>query len=435
MKWELPDNVNPPDTVCVQFQVPNDPLYIAAFWGAITELGNWFNWQHDSARTAARAAMRMRKMYLAAQLLNCPPAPSGKGTGGYYRRGNMFQQPTDNPCLLQAQCPDGTWDTIYDGALCFVNPAPGGGKTPPAAGKCQEYMIGFHANSLTILPFLVNTGDTLAITTLVGAGNDGTLNWYCINGQYFIGGTCSGGEFTVGTDPVPTANHMSCVLKIGSSYYSFNSGTFTVPSGVVNEQIYIGVNDAPISDNSGDYAIDFVYCNNSAVPTVPWCHNSDFTVSPDAWVAPGYPGGGGFCETGTLASGLWSSGNGWRGQLYHQGDCTDLSVLTYIALDLGAPTALTNIQLDFDLETVAHPFDSWEIFGSTTLNNSGDVGLASASNPGTGPKSVVWTGTATYRYVKISLIKLQNAGSSPTATITSVQIKGTGANPFGSSNC
>lgn len=417
----------------MQLQLPDDPYFFQQFYGMLDQATQWFAYDRDTAKTGRLVAAYWKQVIRSIQF--CPP-PELVGPGFSVGEDMQIKQDPDNPCLVREVCPDGSLGcVVIDISKCLTNPAPGGGIKPPSQGNCQEYNINYFANALVLLPFLVNSGDTLTIISETGAGNDGGLTWFCPDGGQFAAGACVGGYFLQPSDPLPSVFHMATVLKVNGIYHKFTSGVFTVPSGIVNLPIYIGVNDAPIADNWGTYLIDFTYCNNQAIPSTPWCHNSNFTATPDGWSAPGYPGGGGFCETGTLPSGLWSSGNGWQGQDYHQSDCTDLSVLTYIALDLGVATPLTEITLDFNLETVAHPFDSWEIFGSTTLDNSGDVGLASASNPGTGPKSVVWTGTATYRYIKISLIKLQSAGSSPTATITSVQVKGTGTNPFGTSNC
>lgn len=41
----LPDKLTPHDLICVEMKIPNERLYRAAFVGALTELGRWWNWQ------------------------------------------------------------------------------------------------------------------------------------------------------------------------------------------------------------------------------------------------------------------------------------------------------------------------------------------------------------------------------------------------------
>lgn len=428
--FSLPANL-PTGYKCFQVMVPDDPYYTAQFVGSIERLAWWFNYDRDNARTG-RLVANLWKVSLAS-ITECKPAPPPEPGCCDCEECMQFRQ---QGCLLQAwDCLTQEWVTIYDNSQCISNPAPGGGVTPPSAGKCQEYKMNFFANALTPLPFVVNAGDTLTLVTLEGAGSDGTLHYYCPDGQHFIAGTCAGGAFLQSTDPLPTNYHMSVLLYIGSTYYSWYSGVFTVPSGVVNEPIYIGVNDSPIADNNGTYAVDFNYCNNVAPPVGTWCHKSDFTVSPDGWTAPGFNESGGTCETGLLPSGLWSSA-GYAGQLYHQADCTDLAVVEYIQLDLGSSVPITSVIVNFNLETAAHPSDEIAVYGSNSPGQSGGgTTLGSVTNPGTGPKVLTCSASASYRYIKIYGQKLQGAGTSPTATVTSVEIQGNGPNPLGTSNC
>jgi len=41
----LPQQIDPPDRICVQVNVPNTPEYIAAITGAISTLGKWWTWE------------------------------------------------------------------------------------------------------------------------------------------------------------------------------------------------------------------------------------------------------------------------------------------------------------------------------------------------------------------------------------------------------
>ncbi len=52
----LPAVINPLDTVCVPIEVPNDPNHIYAFWGALGELGRFWNWERDAFQSGEAAA-------------------------------------------------------------------------------------------------------------------------------------------------------------------------------------------------------------------------------------------------------------------------------------------------------------------------------------------------------------------------------------------
>lgn len=62
-KWVLPVTVNPALTRCFQVKVPDDPQYVAAFYGAMFELARWYNWQEDSGHTAKQVADVMLDNY------------------------------------------------------------------------------------------------------------------------------------------------------------------------------------------------------------------------------------------------------------------------------------------------------------------------------------------------------------------------------------
>jgi len=48
-KWLVPDVIDPVEKVCVQLEIPNDVKHIAAFWGALEQLGKAYNWEDSYA--------------------------------------------------------------------------------------------------------------------------------------------------------------------------------------------------------------------------------------------------------------------------------------------------------------------------------------------------------------------------------------------------
>lgn len=59
--WILPEPIDPGDRICVQFEIPNDPLYRAATRGAVEELAKWWNWErsYDIGDTRASQAAQL----------------------------------------------------------------------------------------------------------------------------------------------------------------------------------------------------------------------------------------------------------------------------------------------------------------------------------------------------------------------------------------
>lgn len=435
MKWDLPDNVNPPNTICVQFQVPDDPKYVAAFWGAILDLTVGFNWANDSGHTAKRAARRMRQMYLDAQLNNCavPPIPSGGGADG---DSYMLRQNPTNPCLLETSVDGVTWCVWADLSKCVPNPAPGGGSTPPGAGKCNEYQISIDSHAVTLMPFVANTGDTLQLESVSGASTDGTPVWYCPDGSIFYLGACAGGGSTVSGDPAPTVNHQALLWKIGSNYYPITSALFTVPAGVTAQPVYIQTNDASLTNNSGTYQIKFTFCNHQAVPPGAWCFDQNLQPSPSGWSFGSNPSTSvcGGTYAGTLGS--WVSGKGLDGTHLEQSDCVhDFSDLR-AQFDLGASVPFTvEVKGHGNGDNTGASFVQIYVSNDPTFT-SGVVLLINQNPLPVGAFDLTNTTSGSFRYILVTAQAINStATSGADIYVSNVKFSGTGSNPFGSSNC
>src|SRR5262249_21304880 len=128
---------------------------------------------------------------------------------------------------------------------------------PPPGGGHEQYCAKLDAAGKLLIPANVSTGDVIDLISAEGAGNDGgSTQWNCPDGSIFFAGRCAGGAGTSGGDPLPTANHMSLIVGIGTNYYAIDVGSpLTVPGGVSNEQAWIQVNDSGLSNNSGSYDV------------------------------------------------------------------------------------------------------------------------------------------------------------------------------------
>lgn len=131
--WRLPQVIDPPERLCVQLHIPNDLGHIMAFWGALQELGYWFNWERDAARTGAQVATVWKGVLQQAniQFNSDNPCPGGCETMIYDLRGDG--------CTLEVQREEGgVWELIADFSLCGaqgpegpVGPAGPQGETGP----------------------------------------------------------------------------------------------------------------------------------------------------------------------------------------------------------------------------------------------------------------------------------------------------------------
>jgi hypothetical protein len=271
--WPLPSNFPLPN-LCVQLQLPNDPYYIAQFQEQLRQMALWTNYDRDTGHNGTRAAGVWQAVIRSLQI--CPPTPTPPSLGEI---GDFELETRQEGCLLQVKCADGSWATIYDGSLCVPNPAPGNNppKVPP--GQSGSVCLIAQANAITQIPFLLNAGDILNFTSISGAASEGNPGWFCPDGEVYFLGLCGGGKFLVSGDPLNTTAHMALIMKIGATYYPVVAGSFTVPTGVVNQIAYVQVNKAVLTANAGQFQICVTYTNNQVVVPPANVQTFDFTIT------------------------------------------------------------------------------------------------------------------------------------------------------------
>jgi hypothetical protein len=54
--YPLPDTIDPGSNICIKVYVPDDPLYVAAFWAAYKYLATWVAWERTGDTSGAQAA-------------------------------------------------------------------------------------------------------------------------------------------------------------------------------------------------------------------------------------------------------------------------------------------------------------------------------------------------------------------------------------------
>lgn len=293
--FNLPTVVAPKDTVCYKINVPNDPAHIQAFLGVLYDLTLWVSWQRDAAHTGVQAAQVWKKIWSdLVQSTDCDcPTPIAESE---YEMSICEQLRFQNG-VLQALC-CGEWVTITGQPSQGIGGSgqPGDGSGSPAPGACQSYHAQMNGNEQWLCPAVVNAGDTVQVTNLTGAWNDGSVNWYCPTGQQFFAGDCTTSTTLNGADPLPTQPHMTLLTKIAGVYHNIGDGvSFTVPGGVTNALLILQPNDASLGDNSGEITFNIQVCNNQAAT---WSHYVDFTTAPHASPAGPYD--------------FWNPGIGWQ---------------------------------------------------------------------------------------------------------------------------
>jgi hypothetical protein len=295
--FPIPANVAPTGLRCIQLKIPDDDEHMAIFAGAIDLLCKWNSWQRDGTNNAALAASVWRAaIYDNPMFEICDSNPENAGYAGAGGGDEfMLRQNPTKPCLLETSVNGVDWCVWADLSKCLTpSGQPGEGTEPPApGGGSQCYELRLQASGTRLLPLIVNAGDTINLETSGGAGTDGSIHWFCPDGSIFFAGFCGGGAAPDPSDPLPTANHMAIIAQIAGTYYDLTNGIITVGGGVVNEQVFIQVNDSTLGDNSGEYTLSVCVTNNQAsefthvfkfdVTQGGFVFNSNSGWSPDQW--------------------------------------------------------------------------------------------------------------------------------------------------------
>jgi hypothetical protein len=159
----LPENPTPEGMICIPAYIPDDPLYIAAFWGQYDELTTWLAWERDAEHKGKEAAT----IWKTARDRSRDEWIEQGGCGG----SDMLRQNEENPCLIERSTDNGeTWETLVDMSLCKNESFdPYEGETPP-----QDAPVAAAASIVTELMRLVDWGIDEAETGEIVS----TYQWY-----------------------------------------------------------------------------------------------------------------------------------------------------------------------------------------------------------------------------------------------------------------
>jgi len=426
--YTLPTNLHPTDSVCFNVPVPNDPAYIQAFIGALYDTTLWLSWQKDANHKAIEAAKVMKNVWW--QVINHPAVCGLPGVSSriYEDINDMTGFRLDCNCNLFVECCDGTEKQILtaDQVKALIQGQPGAGAPQPTPnGGSACYTGQFQASGAFLVPTPVSTGDVLTLD-VSGAGLDNSLGtvWRCPDGEQFFGNACVGFPVLEPSDPIPAINHMRIIYKIGASYYDAMAGPFTVPGGVVGQQVLLQVNDSNLADDYGTYTVSVCRQNNQ---TSTWSHDLDFTAGAQGFVSGTLPG------LITLAQ--FVPGSGWE-QVYTLSNdpaagTTPRFTFLRIQRTWATATTLTEAAMTYDQVPGTHVLDDdthilyWNGNAFTSL---ADQAPANATN-----QVLSWSGAQSALGIALwgTQYDAGNGGfGDGTQRIFHLHVEGTGPDPF-----
>lgn len=399
----LPNNPIATDLVCYEVQLPNEPRILEAFEGAVLMLGNWTYWALDAQHTATLAAKVFLRLYDRLQAQKCSVPPAIGADEGVEQ---LIRQNPTNPCLLETSIDGTNWCAFADLSKCIpAGSQPGSGSPQPAPGGGQQcYHASFEGSNKWLLPYQVNAGDIITISNVHGAATDGTVSWFCPNGQAYFLGSCSGSTSTASGDPLNTKPHMELIAEIAGTFYEAYNAAITVPGGVSSANVVFQLNDSNLADNYGNITFDVCVTNNGAAT---WSHTFNFLMNDGSWIPFDAP-------TNTYAT--YTPGTGWVTGSQGAVDTVKRSM---------ASRTITHMDMHFS-KANAHAYDP--LFEFCTMNaNSTALFNDGTQAAGTGDVFVQWDGTQT----GVTEVSLHLGGHpSPGFVIKDCTIKGIGTDPF-----
>lgn len=293
-------------------------------------------------------------------------------------------------------------DRINDGTLERPGGQPGP-SDPPLPGQCQAFHIRLGANSKWLCPFPVNTGDVITILMTRGGWTDGTISWFCPDGNAYLIGACvpDSGIHDPGDPLGAPGNHLQLIGVVDTTPFSPLGASYTIPAGMVDKQLVFQANDATLNDNFGEIEFDVEICTGA------WSHTFDFTVD-----------NGGFTNVG--GTGQYTPGIGWEG-LYYASDSREICTIFRSFTE----AHIVSVVMTYDKNA-----------GSGS-NNASDINLYNGASTVASSGYATTTGVNLTKTLNIASslcdkmrLDVNTGSSNGTVVIKRCVISGTGQNPF-----
>jgi len=209
-KWTLPDVVEPTTHKCYTISVPNDRFHIAAFLGALQDLGSAMQWADDEAHTAKDVALVWRDII-----------------------DNLCAEETDEDCCM----------------VC--SPVNKPFFEPLEPGETKRLQVVVEAGEFQLLPIILHARQSITITDMRGQWRDSSYhpdmdcssNWETPLGIVINAGGAAAADTFI-TDVMPEVPHMKLIMRVNVcdvlSYHDLDDPiTYTVPESVGEDGVFI----------------------------------------------------------------------------------------------------------------------------------------------------------------------------------------------------
>lgn len=406
LKNPLPAVINPPTSVCIQVNVPNDFYHIVAFWNQLFALTKWYAWEADAAHTGKEVARVWQGVYEEARASECM---------NIQLRTNPFDE-----CGAQYSTDGGvTWVEFFNARECAVDTVedmtvpkevPGGANPEPA--QCFDLDVVVNANSMRLIPLAIGSGWTIKLTQVQGAWCDGSFlaQWWCADSIQFSMGQCGGNQAGFdGNDPLPSQRHMHLILRLPDGTYDtvpLDGTAYTVPSGQPAGNTFLLANDSVLSDNQGSVSLHLNACSAG------WCAEIDFTQTQGGFSAA-------LDGQNQQPLAVYVANVGW--QSVHQTSQND--VITAIERSFPANFTPTSIEWFFEASIVGGGSNGF-VFESQSVNPP----------MSSGPSYLFQLNGSAGDYCA-ALVYANFNGSEGSATITKVRFRGVTGSPPVETEC
>lgn len=310
-RWALPSEVDPATTRCFQIAIPNDPLYIAAFKGALYDLTKPYAWGNDENHTALSVGARMLEAWRTLTEVSCEgmiqlrECTTNCGIEYTTDGGETWTCISLNGCIADI-VGEGIDNAIQNGVI-QGGTGQQGPQSPPTGGSCRTYHVRLSARQIWHMPSPVYDGDSVHIVRYSGGWSDGTPLWFCPDGTDYTLGTCGpGGQFHENDDPSTADWHMQITARFDTTWFDPIGAPFVIPDGTGLTELYMQANDATLNDNFGEIQFDVEHCTGG------WSHTWDFTLAAGPFEA--------VWNQNHTHRAQWISGEGWQSENSEQGD-------------------------------------------------------------------------------------------------------------------
>jgi len=223
-KWVLPNVVDPSTSVCYTVPVPNDRFHIAAFLGALQDLGSATQWADDEGHTAKDVAQVWRDIIDELEKELCS--------------GCKHTNPEFHPAL--------------------------------EAGETVTFSVTVEAGEFQVLPILLKANQSITISGMVGQWRDSTYhpdmecssNWETPLGIVINASSGIPAEEFI-TDIMPDIAHMKLIMRVNNcgilTYHDLDDPiTFTVPGSVSGDGVFVEFLANMPLDEDGEVASGFL---------------------------------------------------------------------------------------------------------------------------------------------------------------------------------